>query len=104
MVINVQKLCPTLVAGLDVLAVGWSGRPLGLYDTVFPFGFLGDPSFRVLHLSLWWGRSAGIGCAVLPCCVTCSVCGWLLVRVSTLLTLRALYLLYTAALRNLTGF
>lgn len=34
--------------------------------------------------------------------VTC--CGRWLVPVSTLLILRALYLLYTAALRNLTGF
>ena len=44
-----------------------------------------------------------VGCAVLPCCVTCNACGRLLVRAFTLLTLRALYLLYTAALRNLTG-
>lgn len=57
MVINVQKLCPTLVAGLDVLAVGWSGRPLGLYDTVFPFGLPVDSLPSVVCLSWWWWRS-----------------------------------------------
>lgn len=41
----------------------------------------------VLLLLYGWGSFVGAICAVLPCPATCGGGGWLLVRISTLLTL-----------------
>lgn len=86
------------------LAVGLSGRLLGSFGCGFLrlilWGLMtsGGASFVCVSL-VWVGRF--VLCFPTALRVTCG--GRLLVRVSTLLTLRAVYCLYIPALRNLTG-
>lgn len=86
-----------------------SWRSAGLVGlSVYMIRFSPSVSRLILSLPLSAFRGGGGGrggrlCCAPPAALRVTRAAAVLVRASTLLKLRALYLLYTAALRNLTG-